>query len=330
MIFNAWHDAGRPIIALVGPTASGKTGLGVALAQRLGMEIINADSMQVYRGMDIGTAKPTDAERKAVPFHIIDVVDPDGDWTLSQFQERAVLEWNRIVERGMVPIIVGGTGLYVRSLTTDLRIPAVPRDPEIRRVWTDFAEEFGNSALHQRAYEIDPVAAAKVHVNDLHRLTRILEVHSLTGERLSDLHARNAGEAAELNVLLIGLDSSDRRRLYSRIEARVDEMMAAGFLDEVCSLTHRGYDSVLSPMRSLGYEQLADVLQNKASLGDAVVDIKRETRHFARRQLIWFRADKRIHWVDIGLMSPDDIASDIELYVRRKLSNSKGSESYHE
>lgn len=298
-------------IVLVGPTAAGKTAVGIALAQRLKTEIVSADSMQVYRRMDIGTAKPTAAEQAQAQFHLIDVADPDDEWTLADFQRAGTAACEHLAARGKTPLIVGGTGLYVRALTTMLDIPAAPPDTQFRDKWRQFAAENGNAALHAEVGKVDPPAAARIHVNDVGRLIRALEVRQQTGKTLTALHAENQARAAQDDAALFGLHFADRAALYARIEARVDDMMAAGFLDEVQGLLNSGCGRGLKPMRSLGYKQLAACLHGELGLDDAVADIKRETRRFARRQLIWFRADRRIRWLDGAAKTPGSLADDI-------------------
>ena len=298
--------------AVVGPTAVGKTAVGVILAQRLGAEIISADSMQVYRRMDIGTAKPTPAERARAPFHVVDVVDPDEEWSLADFQahgERAAAE---TTGRGHRVLIVGGTGLYVRALTTRLDIPNVPPDEPARARWRALAATQGNAALQAELARVDPAAAARIHGNDVKRMVRALEVQAATGVPLSEWHARNRAQGMAQDVRLFGLNLADRDALYARIEDRVDQMLADGFLDEVRGLLGAGYGRDLKPMQALGYRHLAVYLAGEWDWETAVRELKRDTRRFAKRQLIWFRADPRVQWIDADGKTPAHLADDIQ------------------
>jgi tRNA dimethylallyltransferase len=298
-------------IALVGPTASGKTAVGIELARRLGAEIISADSVQVYRYLDIGTAKPTGAEQARAVFHALDVTDPDQDWTLADFQGLGERLCAEIAARGNVPLIVGGTGLYVRALTTRLDLPAVPPDEDLRARWREFARAEGNAALLSALARVDPETAARLHVNDVGRQIRALEVFALSGKTLTELHAENRARQVGDAPRLFGLSFEDRGALYARIDTRVDQMLADGLLDEVRALLARGYSAGLKPMASLGYRQMNAFLAGGCGWEAAVAAMKQETRRFARRQMIWFRADARIRWVEAGDRPPTDIADEI-------------------
>ena len=298
-------------VALVGPTAAGKTAVGILLAQRFNAEIISADSVQVYRKMDVGTAKPTAEEQAQVPFHLIDVVDPGQDWTLADMQEAASRAEADILRRDRQALIVGGTGLYVRALTTQLDIPTVPPDEAFRERWRLLAEEHGNEYVHAELAKIDPPAAARIHVNDIKRAIRAMEVFAGTGTPLSTLHAKNREEAADEPSLIIGLNYVDRRILYSRIERRVDIMIEQGLEAEVRGLLDAGYAADLKSMQSLGYRHMCEYLTGNMSLPDAVDLLKRDTRHFARRQLIWFRGDNRVQWVFMDDKSYEEIVEEI-------------------
>jgi len=303
-------------IALVGPTASGKTAVGIHLAARLGAEVVSADSMQVYRQMDIGTAKPTAEERQRAVFHAIDVADPDQEWTLNHYQRLGDDACHNIAARGQVPLIVGGTGLYVRALTTVLDIPVTPPDEAFRARWREFARANGNAALLARVAQVDPQTAARLHVNDIGRQIRALEVHAVSGRTLTELHAENRARPPEEQPLLFGLNFDDRALLYRRIDDRVNQMLAEGLLDEVRGLLGRGYPVGLKPMRSLGYRHLTAYLAGEASLESAVATMKQDTRHFARRQLIWFRGDARVHWIVADGKPAEQVADEIYEQIR--------------
>lgn len=307
-------------IVLVGPTASGKTAVGLHLAARLGAEIVSADSMQVYRQMDIGTAKPTAEERRQAVFHALDVADPDQNWTLNDYQRLGDEACGAIATRGQVPLIVGGTGLYVRALTTILDIPTAPPDEALRAQWREFAETNGNTALLARLAEVDPETAARLHVNDTGRQIRALEVHAASGRTLTELHAENRARQPSVfdegQPLLFGLNFTDRALLYRRIEARVDQMLGEGLLDEVRGLLARGCSAALKPMQSLGYRHMTAFLAGEMSLDLAVAAMKQDTRRFARRQLIWFRGDARVRWVMADGEPAEQIADEIYAQIQ--------------
>lgn len=322
-LVSSKSEAEPPRIAVVGPTAVGKTAVGIEVARRLATEIVSADSMQVYRCLNIGTAKPTPREQEQVRFHGIDVAEPDQEWTLADFQQLGEAACDTLGARGRTPLIVGGTGLYIRSLTTDLDIPKTPPDEAFRAHWRGVAAQSGTEYVQQALARVDPVSAIRIHVNDLGRLIRALEVYEATGVSLSEWHARNQAQAQSKNVRLFGLNFADRRRLYERIERRVDQMMAEGFLDEVHGLLAAGYGRDLKPMLSLGYKQLVAHLHGELTLADAVGQIKQETRHFARRQLIWFRADTRIQWLEAADREASDLATEICAALTMGLSHSE-------
>ena len=305
-------------IALVGPTAAGKTAVGILLAERLGAEIVSADSMQVYRRMDIGTAKPTAEEQRQAIFHAVNVADPDDEWTLADFQELGERACADIAGRGRVPLLVGGTGLYVRALTTLLDIPAAPPDDALRRQWREFAETNGNSALLAEVARMDPQTAARLHVNDIGRQIRALEVYAATGRTLTELHAENrARQASAGSPLLFGLHFGDRERLNARINLRVDQMLADGFLGEVQHLLEAGYAADLKPMQALGYRHLTAFLRGDCDWNTAVETLKQDTRRFAKRQMIWFRGDPRVQWLEADGQDAESLADQIAECISR-------------
>ncbi len=297
--------------ALVGPTASGKTTVSILLAARLGAEIVSADSMQVYRRMDIGTAKPTADEQCRAVFHAVDVADPDQEWTLADFQKLGDAACRDIARRGRIPLVVGGTGLYVRALTTLLDIPAAPPNEALRQRWREFAEAHGNAALLSEVARIDPDTAMRLHVNDIGRQIRALEVYAATGRTLTTLHTENrAGQTAE-SPRLFGLRFADREQLYRRINDRVEAMISGGLLGEVQSLLDAGYAADLKPMQSLGYRHMTAFLRGDCNWDTAVETLKQDTRRFAKRQMIWFRGDPRVHWLDSDNQTPEQLADQI-------------------
>lgn len=295
------------VVGIVGPTATGKTAAGMCLADMLEGEIVSADSMAVYTCMDIGTAKPTQEERGACPFHLIDVVCPDEDFSAAEFRRLAENAIANIFARGKTPILVGGTGMYVKALTGGFNIPAVPPDKEYRERLREEAERLGGEYLLEQLGAVDPVTAARLHPKDLKRISRALEVHRATGKPISHFHATAGTVEVAYQVELFGLTMS-RPILYERIERRVDEMIETGLVEEVRRLLDRGYDPGLPAMRGLGYKQIAGHLLGECSLSTAIELLKRDTRRFAKRQLTWFRADSSIRWLDVEGRTAADIA----------------------
>jgi tRNA dimethylallyltransferase len=283
------------LVAIVGATATGKTSLAVALARRLHGEVINADSRQVYRGMDIGTAKPTPAEQAAARHWLIDVLDPDQPLTLALFLDLARAALDDVWSRGLLPIVVGGTGQYVWALLEDWHVPRLPPDPRLRAELQERAAREGPAALLEELRRIDPVAASSVDPNNARRIIRAIEVTRATGRPFSEW--RRKGQPA-FGATLLGL-RLDRPELYRRIDARVDGMLAAGLVDEVRRLQAAGYGCELPSMASIGYREVCAYLRGACSLGEAVARIKTETHRLARMQHAWFRpADARITWLD--------------------------------
>jgi tRNA dimethylallyltransferase len=292
------NDNNKPrLLVLVGPTAVGKTALSLDIAERFGCEIISGDSMQVYRGMDIGTAKATAEERARVRHHLIDIRDPDEPYSVADFQREAETAIRDIHARGKLPFIVGGTGLYIESVCYAYDFHEGGRDPAYRDRMLDFAREFGNEALHRKLADVDPAAAARLHPNDLRRVIRALEVYEQTGSTLTEQLARQTRESP-YRLCMIGL-AMDRDRLYARIEERVDGMIRQGLVDEVKRLMERGFDESMTAMQGLGYKEIVAHLRGEMTLAEATELLKRNTRRFAKRQLSWFRHMDGIRWVDV-------------------------------
>ncbi|HKS70644.1 MAG TPA: tRNA (adenosine(37)-N6)-dimethylallyltransferase MiaA [Ktedonobacterales bacterium] len=295
-----------PLLVLVGPTATGKTALALALAERLRgelpgrpsdaptLEAVSADSRQIYRLMDIATAKPTPAERARLPHHLLDVVWPDESYTLAQYQADANAAIAEIAGRGALPLLVGGTGLYVRAVVDGLAIPAVAPAPELRAELEAEAAAHGPEALHARLAALDPDAAARIAPRNTRRLIRALEVTLLTGRPFS---AQQGRRPTPYRPLLIGLNM-DRAALYARAAARIEAMLAAGLVEETRTLVARGYDWTLPAMSSLGYREIGAYLRGELTLEAAVERFALATHAYIRRQLTWFRSDTRIHWLD--------------------------------
>jgi tRNA dimethylallyltransferase len=287
---------GLPLTVLCGPTASGKTALALELCERLGAEIVSADSRQVYRGMDIGTAKATESERKRVPHHLVDVADPGENFTVADFARQggeAIARLDRLGRRAMV---VGGTGLYIRALTEGL-VPAPGEDPLVRADLGQLEINRGEGALHRRLQEVDPALAERLHPRDRVRIVRALEVFALTGRRLSELQAGHGFRERPFRLFKIGL-APEREELYRRIDRRVEAMLAAGLLEEVEGLLARGVPPDGKALQTIGYRECILHLQGKLALAEATERIQRDSRRYAKRQLTWFRKDKSTIWFD--------------------------------
>jgi tRNA dimethylallyltransferase len=288
------------LAVLCGPTAVGKTALAVAVARRLDAEILCADSRTVYRGLDIGTAKPDAAQRALVPHHLLDVMDPTEAFTVRDFQRLAQAAIEAIRARGRLPLIVGGTGLYIRAVVDRLRIPDVAPDEGLRVALAAEARERGPGHLHQRLAGLDPVAAARIHPHNVRRVIRALEVAALTGRPISAQRGRDDRRPA---VAMIGL-ITERATLYRWIDERVDAQLASGLVDETRALLARGVPPAAPAMQSLGYKEIGGWLRGLYAYEEAVRRLKRNTRRYAKRQLTWFGRDPRIRWLEIG--RPDD------------------------
>jgi tRNA dimethylallyltransferase len=284
------------IIVIVGPTASGKSELAVRLAAEFAGEIVNADSMQFYTGMEIGTARPSSQQMSLVPHHLFGIVPPDVNFTAADFTAAAGEVITDICRRGRIPFVVGGTGLYIRALLCGLA-ESPSADEEFRASMTDYAEKHGAGALHQLLARVDPAAAARLHINDRVRIIRALEVFHRTGKPLSLVQGGHGFRECRYDALEIGLDVA-RPLLYERIEKRIDAMMAAGLVGEVEQLLAQGYSPCLKAMGAIGYREICDFFRGKQTLTESVDLMKKNTRHYAKRQLTWFKKDQAIKWVD--------------------------------
>jgi tRNA dimethylallyltransferase len=286
------------LLVLLGPTAVGKTKLSIELARALSCEIISGDSMQVYRGMDVGTAKITEKEMGGVPHHLIDVLEPDQPFSVAMFQEWCRKLIPEITGRGRLPFIVGGTGLYIESVCYEFQFTEAGADEDFRAREQAFAETHGAEALHAKLAELDPKSAARLHPNDVRRVIRALEIVHLTGETLSS-QLEKQQKQSPYELCLIGL-TMDRQMLYNRIERRIDDMLRLGLVDEVHGLLRKGYRRDAVSMQGLGYKEIVEHLVDGVPLDVAVEKLKRDTRRFAKRQLSWFRHMKDIAWIDVG------------------------------
>ena len=286
------------ICILAGPTAVGKTEISLALARSLCGEIISADSAQVYKYMDIGTAKLKEEEMQGIKHYMIDEVTPDMDFSVAQFREKAELYIKDINDRSKLPIITGGTGLYINSLLNNLDFTDSISDEEYRREMQETAQVKGTDYVHAMLEAVDPASYKKLHPNDLRRVIRALEVYKHTGMPISYFQEKSRKQPPRYDFAYITL-TMDRRKLYERIDQRVDRMMASGLVEEVEGLIKRGYGRELNSMQALGYKEIADFLHGLITKDEAVRIMKRDTRHYAKRQLTWFRGDKRVNWVDV-------------------------------
>jgi tRNA dimethylallyltransferase len=276
------------ILVLSGPTASGKTAIALSLARAFPLDVVSADSMQVYRGMDIGTAKPTLAQRAEVPHHLVDVADPDEKFSAGRFVAEAEEAISGIRKMGRLPLVAGGTGMYIRSLLRGL--DALPADPAVRTRLTRLWEEDGGKALHAELMRIDPVSAGKIHPSDRARIVRSLEVAEITGEPASARKASWVSGRSRYRVLFLVL-SIEREELYRRIDRRVEEMFHMGLVEEVQGLLARGYDRDLASMGAIGYRHVLSHLLDGISRGQAVEQMKRDTRRYAKRQVTWLSGE---------------------------------------
>ena len=304
----------HPLIVIVGPTAVGKTTVSIELAQRLEGEIVSADSRLLYRGMDIGTAKPTEEEMQKVPHHLIDVADPDKRWNLAIYQREAYQIIDSIHDRDHLPFLVGGTGQYIRSIIEGWNIPPQRPDFAMRDVLNHWAKVIGAEGLHKRLVVLDPEAAAQIDYRNTRRVVRALEVIFKTGERFSDLRRK---QACPYDPIILGIDRS-REELYERVDQRIEEMLDSGLVEEVRGLLEAGYSPDLSTMSAIGYGEIIQYLQGEITYKEAVILIKRNTRTFVRRQANWFKPDDpRITW----FIADDDLVEKMETTIRRKLDD---------
>ncbi len=292
-----WREVPYPVVVIIGPTAVGKTEIAIQVAQHLGAEIVSADSRLFYRGMDIGTAKPSMEERQRVPHHLIDVAEPDEVWSLALYQQEAARIIANIHQRGKLPLLVGGTGQYIRAMIEGWEIPPQAPDTQLRNALERWAQEIGAETLHKKLRVLDPAAAQVIDPRNVRRTIRALEVIFRTGRRFSEQRQR---KQVPYSFLIIGL-KRPRSDLYRRIDQRIEQMLAQGLIDEVRMLLAKGYSPDLPPLTAIGYHEIIQYLKGEISLDEAVVLMKRRTRNFVRRQVAWFREDdSRIHWLEVN------------------------------
>lgn len=312
---QAEQQPGAPLVVVLGPTAIGKTALSIQIAQAVNGEIVSADSRQIYKYMDIGTAKPTPRERAAVPHHLLDVVTPDETFSLAQYQRAAYQAIEDIHARNRIPLLVGGTGQYLTAIVEGWGIPEAPPNVELREKLEAFARDHGARALHNRLQDVDPDAAQRIDYRNIRRVVRALEVYYETGAPISALQHKTP---PPYRILQIGL-TMPREALYARIDARIDRMVADGLLDEVRALLQAGYTWECPAMSGLGYAQWASYLAGESSLHEAIAAIRRDTRAFVRRQYTWFHGhDSGIHWLDTTQVTPAAVVELVTSWLSNK------------
>ena len=295
----------KPLIVLTGPTAVGKTSLSIALARAVEGEIISADSMQVYKHMDIGSAKIKKEEMEGIPHYLIDVLEPDEEFHVVRFQEMAKEAMKEIYSKGKIPILTGGTGFYIQAVVKDIDFSQDTEKSSVRERLENLAQEKGWEYLHELLAQRDPESAEKIHPNNIKRVIRALEYYELTGEKIS-LHNEREGEKVSPYNTAYFVLSDHRERLYEKIDRRVDQMLDEGLVEEVRRLAQMGYTRDMVSMQGLGYKEILAYLEGEYSLEEAVYVLKRDTRHFAKRQLTWFRREKDVIWVNKPDFDYDD------------------------
>lgn len=296
----------QKLLVLGGPTAVGKTDLSIKLAKELKGEIISADSMQIYKYMDIGSAKVTEQEMDGIKHHLIDVIEPNVPFSVADFKEYGEIALKNILSKNKFPIIAGGTGLYINSLTCNMTFTEAEKDEEYRLYLEKLSEEKGNDFVHEMLKEIDPISYKEIHANNRKRVIRALEVYKLTKKPFSSFNAGEDFYKSDYDVYYYVL-TMNRDKLYERINKRVDIMIEKGLLEECIKLREMGYTSDMQSMQGIGYKEILYYLENKISFEDAVNMIKQGSRNYAKRQLTWFRRDKRCIFLDKDVMSEDEI-----------------------
>ncbi len=306
----------KPLIILTGPTAVGKTELSIALAKMVQGSIISADSMQVYRHMDIGSAKITEAEMQGIMHYLVDILDPQEEFHVVRFQEYAKRAMEQIYQEGRIPIVVGGTGFYIQALLYDIDFTEEQDNFKIRKELEQYARENGAHALHRMLAQADPEAAASIHENNVKRVVRALEFYRLSGKKISEHNETERQRKSPYQYAYFVLNDN-RDLLYERINRRVDRMLEEGLEEEVRRLQEMGFQKNMVSMQGLGYKEMLDYLEGSCSLDEAVYRIKRDTRHFAKRQLTWFRRERDVIWIEKGTFQYD--AQKILSYMRERL-----------
>ncbi len=309
----------KPIVVIVGPTAVGKTQISIEVAKKINGEIISADSMQIYKYMDIGTAKPTKEEMQNITHYLIDEIYPDQDFNVALFQQRAFHYIDKILSKGKIPIVVGGTGLYVNSLVHPLDFTESITNWEYRKELNKIAEKNGNVFLHDMLKKVDPKSASQIHPNNRKRIIRALEVYHETGRTMSYYKDQNRNKSIPFQLVYFGLNM-ERDLLYDRINKRVDIMIESGLIQEVKDLLSKGYHSGLVSMQGLGYKEIIKYLQGQYTYQEAVYILKRDTRRFAKRQITWFKRDDRIMWFKLDeYESKEDVVTDMAHIIKKEI-----------
>lgn len=305
----------RALLVIIGPTAVGKTELAIDIAEQVGGEIISADSRLFYRGMDIGTAKPTSSMQKRIPHHLIDIAEPDQIISLAEYQRMAYGMIDLIIKKGRFPILVGGTGQYIRAIIEGWRIPELPPDPRFRETLQRWADDIGAMELYKRLLLIDPEVEKFIDPENVRRTIRALEVILCTGRKFSELREKTG---SRYTPILVGLQRT-RKELYQRIDARIEEMISNGFMDEVKNLISKGYSPGLPSMTAIGYKEIGEYVLKKKTLHEAIVEMKKRTRIFVRRQANWFKEnDPNIQWFPMAPYPKDRIISFVASSLTQK------------
>ena len=313
----------KPLIILTGPTAVGKTKASIGLAKALNGEIISADSMQVYKHMDIGSAKIHPKEMDGIKHYLIDELEPDEEFHVVRFQQMAKAAMEEIYAKGKVPIVVGGTGFYIQALLYDIDFTENEEDTIYRTELEQIAKEKGSEKLHEMLRKVDPESADAIHANNVKRVIRALEFYKLTGQKISEHNEKERAKESPYEFCYFVLND-DRKLLYDRIDIRIDKMLEEGLLEEVTSLRNRGYTKDMVSMQGLGYKEILDYLNGECSLDEAIYILKRDTRHFAKRQLTWFRRERDVIWVDKNNYDHDEekILDVMLSYVKERINTS--------
>ncbi len=296
----------KPLIILTGPTAVGKTKASIGLAKRIGGEIISADSMQVYKGMDIGSAKIRPEEMEGIPHYLVDVLEPEEEFHVVRFQQMAKEAMERIYANGHIPIVVGGTGFYIQALLYDIDFTEDDGNASIRSRLEQEAETFGAQHLHDRLRQIDPESAEIIHANNVKRVIRAIEFYEKTGQKISEHNEIEKQKESPYQFVYFVLND-DRQNLYHRIDMRVDQMIEEGLVEEVRALKDKGYQKEMVSMQGLGYKEMFEYLDGDCTREEAVYKIKRDTRHFAKRQITWFKRERQVTWIDKKAFGYDEL-----------------------
>ncbi len=287
----------KPLIILTGPTAVGKSELSIRLAKAVNGAVISADSMQVYRGMDIGSTKISQDQMEGVPHYMVDILDPEEEFHVVRFQEMAKEAMDEIYDRGQIPLLVGGTGFYIQAVLYDIDFTEQEEDAALREEYERIAKEKGADYLHEKLREVDPDSADAIHANNIKRTIRALEFYEKSGSAISEHNMRERQKDSPYNFCYYVLND-ERERIYQKINERVDRMLEEGLVDEVRALKDRGCTADMVSMQGLGYKEILHMLDGETSLDEAVYTMKRDTRHFAKRQLSWFRRERDVVWID--------------------------------